>query len=394
MALGPGPLDLVPGGKLVQLIPQVLVDHRLLGGGLPSVLFPAVNPGGDAVLDVLGVSDDLDLAGLAEGAEAFDGGAQFHAVVGGGGLGSGELAGVAVEAENAGPAARAGVAYAGAVSDQLDSFHRSSVPYGDLLYHRIVTEPLEPEVPQPPEAANEVEAAGESPLVLIPVMADDVARQKRRRVLRWLVAVLTVLAIAGWMYKKSTDPLRAQESCDAAQRLFAVARYNQAIVACDRAVALKPDFADAYMLRGRSYVAQYESERGIPDFTKTMELRPLDPQGPIERAHAYINQKDYAAAIADLDSALVLDSKLARAYNLRGTALRALGQPQKAIAEFDRAAEIEPNSDNYFQRGATYQILGDHQRAIQDFTLAISWDPDKPQTYFARAESERAVGAT
>jgi tetratricopeptide (TPR) repeat protein len=256
-----------------------------------------------------------------------------------------------------------------------------------------VPELLEPDSPRRPENANEGNASGVVPLVLIPVEAEDVARKKRRKVLTWVAVVVTVLAVAAWIYKRSTDPIRAQESFDAAQRLFAVARYNQAIVACDRAIALKPEFPDAYMLRGRSHVAQYESERGIPDFTKAMVLRPRDPQGPIERAHAYIDQKNYSAAISDADAAIALDPKLARAYNLRGTALRALGQPKKAIDEFNRAVELEQNSDNFYQRGATYQLLGDHRQAILDFTQAIAWDPDKPQTYFARAESERAVGA-
>jgi tetratricopeptide (TPR) repeat protein len=234
--------------------------------------------------------------------------------------------------------------------------------------------------------------ASDSPLVLIPVTAEDVTRQKRRRVLTWLIVTLVIMSIAGWIYKVKTDPLRAQESFDAAQRLFASARYREASVACDRAIALKPDFADAFMLRGRARVAENLSERGIPDFTRAMDLRPSDPQAPVERAHAYIDQKDYAAAISDATSAIALDPRLARAYNLRGTALRALGQTQKAIEEFNRAVELAPNSDNFYQRGATYQILGDHVSAILDFTEAIGIDPDTPEAYFARAESERAVG--
>jgi tetratricopeptide (TPR) repeat protein len=252
-----------------------------------------------------------------------------------------------------------------------------------------VPEPLQPQVP-----ASKADAAGESPLILIPVAPEDIQRKKRRTAMAVLALLLTVAAIGAWIYKRSTDPLRAQESFDAAQRLFATARYNQAIVSCDRAIVLKPDFAEAYVLRGRSHVAQYEPERGIPDFTKAIELRPRDPDALLDRARAYIDQKNYPAAIADAAAALALDPNLASAYNLRGVVLRALGAPKKAIGEFDRAAELEPSQDNYYQRGATYQILGDHQRAIQDFTEAIAWDPDKAQAYFARAESERAIGET
>ncbi len=141
-------------------------------------------------------------------------------------------------------------------------------------------------------------------------------------------------------------------------------------------------------------MAQYEPDLAIPDFTKAIELRSHDPQVLLARASAYLDQKNYTAAIADASAVLAIDSHLARAHNLRATALRGAGDAQAAIVEFTRAVEIEPNSDNYFQRGATYQLLADHRRAIEDFTQAIALDPDKPQTYFARAESERALGQT
>ncbi|HEY1760508.1 MAG TPA: tetratricopeptide repeat protein [Bryobacteraceae bacterium] len=253
-------------------------------------------------------------------------------------------------------------------------------------------EPIEPVARLGGAGGAPADSSGDSPLVLIPVTAEDVTRQKRRRVLTWLIVMLVILGIGGWIYKVKTDPVRAQESFDGAQRLFASARYRETIVACDRAIALKPDFADAFMLRGKARVADYTPERGIPDFTKAIELRPGDPQAPIERAHAYIEQKNYTAAISDASAAIALDPKLGRAYNLRGTALRALGETQQAIEAFSRAVGLEPNADNFYQRGATYQILGDHQSAILDFTQAIGINPDTPEAYFARAESERAVG--
>jgi tetratricopeptide (TPR) repeat protein len=232
------------------------------------------------------------------------------------------------------------------------------------------------------------------PLVLIPVTAEDAARKSRRVKLVWILAALAIAAASAWMYKRSNDPVQAQQAFAAAQRLFEAARYEQVIVSCDRAVALKPDFAEAYLLRGKARVAQYEADRAIADFTKAVELRPRDPQVLLERASAYVDQKNYAAAIADATAALAVDANLARAYSLRGTALRATGDAQKAVAEFARALEIQPDSNNYYQRGATYQILADHRRAVEDFSQAIAFDPDKPQTYFARAESERALGQT
>jgi tetratricopeptide (TPR) repeat protein len=231
------------------------------------------------------------------------------------------------------------------------------------------------------------------PLVRIPVSAEDIARKKRRRIVTGVTLLVIAAAVAFWLYRRSADPVQAQASFSEAQRAFAVARYDQAIVDCDRAIGLKRDFADAYLLRGRAYILKYDADKGIADFTRAIKFRPDDPQALLERANAYINQtKDYAAAVADATAAASIDPKLARAYNLRGTALRAMGEPQKAMAEFSRAVELEPNADNYYQRGATYQIVGDHKRAILDFTQVIALGPNKPQPYYARAESELFIG--
>ena len=52
--------------------------------------------------------------------------------------------------------------------------------------------------------------------------------------------------------------------------------------------------------------------------------------------------------------------------------------PRKAIEDFSKAVELEPNLDNYFQRASTYQGLGDHARAIADFNKALEEDPLQP----------------
>lgn len=234
-------------------------------------------------------------------------------------------------------------------------------------------------------------AAGK-PLVLIPVTAEDVERQQRRRLLKWLVVALIALLAGGIIYKRVTDPRNAREAYDAGMRLLKATRYEQAILNFNRAVDLQPDFAEAYRMRGRAYVAQSNSDLAIRDFSRVAELRVSDASVLTERGFARLDKKDYANAIADADRAIALDPKLARAYNLRATARRAAGDPRKAVEDFTKAVELAPNLDNYFQRAATYQQLGEHRLAIADFDKAVAEDPQQPHTYYARAESRAALG--
>ncbi len=235
---------------------------------------------------------------------------------------------------------------------------------------------------------------GHQPLVLIPVTAEDEARRKTR--IQWTVAaaVVVVLAVTGYLYKRYTDPLNAKQSFDAGTRLYKIARYNQAILSFDRAIALQPGMADAYLMRGRSFVGDAKPERSLADFSQVIELRPRDPTGWLARGLAFLELNKFTEAINDASQAIAIDPKLAAAYNLRGSALRKSGDARKALDDFRRAVELEPSADNYYQRGATYALLGEHRLAIADFDKVIDTIPDLASAFYARAASKRAIGDT
>lgn len=230
------------------------------------------------------------------------------------------------------------------------------------------------------------------PLVLIPVTAEDEARRKRRIVLACLTAALIVAAAAYFLYRREVDPIHARQSYQAGAALLKAGHYNPAIIAFDRSIALKPDFADAFLLRGKAYAGEAKADRAILDFSKVLELRPNDPPALMGRGSAYLDFKDFRSALADASRAIAADPKLAAAYNLRGMAVRAMGDPRKALEDFDRAVELSPDVDNFFQRAATYQELGEHQRAIADLNEVIARKPDEAPAYLARSESRRAAG--
>jgi tetratricopeptide (TPR) repeat protein len=232
----------------------------------------------------------------------------------------------------------------------------------------------------------------DQPVILIPVEAEDLARRRRRRlIILWTIAII-IVGTAGYYYKRSVDPIHAQESYESGVRLLQIARYPQAILAFDRAIALKPDLADAYLMRAKALVADDQPERSFRDFSQTIEMRPNDPQPLIERGTAYMELKDYQAAIGDANAAIALDTNLASAYNLRGSAVRSMGNLKGALADFDRAVNLLPNLSNYYERGTTYQMLGEHDKAIADFTQMIAFKPDAPVGYFVRAKSKQAIG--
>src|ERR1700680_2006378 len=111
----PVPTHFVALERRVEVLPQVDVADRLFVGGAPDIAFPAVDPFGDAAVQILAVGMKLDDARTFERLERRDGGGELHAIVGGMRFAALELALVAVPGEHRGPAAGPGVSRAGAV---------------------------------------------------------------------------------------------------------------------------------------------------------------------------------------------------------------------------------------------------------------------------------------
>ena len=103
-------------------MPEVLVDDIFARRGFPAFVFPALNPFGDAVFDVLAVGikgDWFGLTGIGKKFQRSDGSLHFHAVVGAFGFCPSEFVTVAVgETHYCAPAARAWVAGTSAVCVQ------------------------------------------------------------------------------------------------------------------------------------------------------------------------------------------------------------------------------------------------------------------------------------
>jgi len=101
-----------------------------------------------------------------------------------------------------------------------------------------------------------------------------------------------------------------------------------------------------------------------------------------EQGWAYVNLVQYWQAIADFERALQLDPQCASAYNGRGWAYLYLTQYQQAKLDFDRALELNPNQPgSYNGRGTIYRKFKEHQQAKADFDRWIKVNPKNAWAY-------------
>ncbi len=66
----------------------------------------------------------------------------------------------------------------------------------------------------------------------------------------------------------------------------------------------------------------------------------------------------------------------------RGSAWQSKGEYDKAIADYDRVIELDPeDADAYFSRGDVWDIKGEYEKAIADCSRAIDLEPDNADAY-------------
>ena len=104
-------------------------------------------------------------------------------------------------------------------------------------------------------------------------------------------------------------------------------------------------------------------------------------------------QGDYVGAIADFDKAIELNNDYAEAYNNRGLAKHELREHTAALADFDIAIQLKPGlSVAYNNQGLAKQALGDLHAAIADFDKAIQLKDDDVVVYNNRGLAKDKLG--
>lgn len=92
-----------------------------------------------------------------------------------------------------------------------------------------------------------------------------------------------------------------------------------------------------------------------------------------ERGKNLVGQNDCGPALKELDEAIRLDPRLARAYYERGLAKQCLGRSQEGLLDYDRAIELDPKDPYaYYARGLHYAGEGRLDRAGGNLNALLS----------------------
>lgn len=134
------------------------------------------------------------------------------------------------------------------------------------------------------------------------------------KVCRWSVSGMVIgvaLGLAGLVW---ADP--AEDAYAEGMRLAKQGLLRQAVEAFDKAIRLKPTYAEAFSARGNVRNRLVQNERAIQDFDEAIRLNPQYTEAYYNRANAYMDGGQLEKALKDYDSTVTLNPSHAEAlYN-------------------------------------------------------------------------------
>ncbi len=145
--------------------------------------------------------------------------------------------------------------------------------------------------------------------------------------------------------------------------------YDQAIEAYQRAIALRPHYADAHVGLGDAKAAKGENEAAIAHYQKALSLDPLNARVHFALGKIYYTEKGlYYEAVGAYKKAIELDPYFLEARMGLGDIYEEKGLYKDAIAEYRKVIEVDPK-----HAGAQYNLALAYEK-VEPREAIVQWE--------------------
>ena len=223
------------------------------------------------------------------------------------------------------------------------------------------------------------------PLQNILTLQDEIVQ----RIVTTLQLQLT-LAEQGVVTHKGTNNLEASDAylrgVEAYLRRTQDAN-TQARQMCEKALALDPQYAEAYTLLGRTYLREYlwrwnqtpqTLEQALTHARQALAVDASLPMAHRLLAYVYLWQKQYDQAITEAEQALTLDPNDAEGYEALGEILSFAGRPADTLGLAEKGLRLNPGQpvSLLWVLGRAYLLTGRYDKAIAVYKQILVRNPN------------------
>lgn len=164
----------------------------------------------------------------------------------------------------------------------------------------------------------------------------------------------------------------------------------------DRFIVILGVVAFTLVIRPHFLLAHGPLDQQIADATKEIRQHPNDPNLYLKRGELHHFHEDWLAALADYDTAAILNPKLSIVDLYRSKTFLASGKPLEAQSALARFFVDNPNHvDGLLTRARTLVRLGQFAAAAKDYTKILSLiEVPPPELFVERARALEWTGET
>jgi TonB family protein len=207
------------------------------------------------------------------------------------------------------------------------------------------------------------------------------------------LTILTFLTI--FPAVSAQEPNKADGTFKRGDEYLQSQKYNEAIKEFEKAITLRPDWAEAYFKLGLAHSRFPLTDKDKPDhnkasieaFQKALRLKPDFAEAHTNLAIVYLYQGQYSEGIDRLNEAIRIDPKLALAHRLLGFAYLAVENRDAATRQYDILKSLDSEAAN---------LLLEAIQRPEKFTFGVTRGKiisnPKPE-YPAAARQQRIAGA-
>ncbi len=175
-----------------------------------------------------------------------------------------------------------------------------------------------------------------------------------------------------------------------------LAKYSKQYT-CTLAGEPEPQTSEEYFKRAGKHLElnNYSDQFDQCAFEAAQEAVRFDPKNAHAlalRGFLYRANRDYDAALDDLNEAIKLSPDSLSFYDIRSSIFEKKNMLDKAIEDLSVAMKTFNSHYDYARRGSFYFKKDDFENALKDYTEAIRLKPDYENHYTMRAEVYRKLG--